>query len=251
MKNKSKNSISILPYGYEAGNKKDQVARMFDGISHRYDLLNRLLSAGIDIRWRKQALRMLEMYTKPTQILDVATGTADLAIALADHWPDAKVIGVDISEGMLAIGRRKIQDAGLGASLELRKGDAENLSFKDGFFDAVTVAFGVRNFENLEKGLSELNRVLKPGGFLMVLEFSRPRLWPIRFALNAYFRLIMPTIGGWLSRDKAAYTYLPNSVAVFPEGKNFEIHLLKNEFVIQKTKRVSLGIASIYLASKK
>jgi len=250
MKNASNSPISILPYGLEAGNKKDQVARMFDGISHRYDLLNRLLSAGIDVRWRKQALRMLGRHIQPVQILDVATGTADLALALADRWPSAKVVGVDISEGMLAIGRRKIHEEGLGSRLELRTADAENLPFEQGFYDAVTVAFGVRNFENLEKGLSELTRVLRPGGILLVLEFSQPRSWLIRQAMNFYSRTLMPALGGWLSNDRAAYTYLPESVVVFPEGLDFEKYLIDSGLKVVESKRLSMGIASIYLAKK-
>jgi demethylmenaquinone methyltransferase/2-methoxy-6-polyprenyl-1,4-benzoquinol methylase len=223
---------------------------MFDGISHRYDLLNRLLSAGIDVRWRKKALRMLERHIQPCQILDVATGTADLALTLAERWPSASVMGVDISEGMLAIGRQKIQDAGLAPRLELRTADAENLPFEDGLYDAVTVAFGVRNFENLETGLSELARVLRPGGILLILEFSRPGSWFVRQGMNFYSRTLMPALGGWLSRDRAAYTYLPESVAVFPEGPAFEKYLSKTGLKVIESARLSMGIASIYLARK-
>lgn len=251
MKNTSSNSISILPYGRDGGTKKNQVAKMFDGISHRYDLLNRLLSAGIDIRWRKEGLRMLGKHVQPRYVLDVATGTADLALALAHRWPDATVVGVDISEGMLAIGRRKIQASGLGARLELRTGDAENLPFESSTMDAVTVAFGVRNFENLDKGLEELTRVLRSGGVLMVLEFSQPKSWVVRRAMNFYSRTLMPTLGGWLSKDRAAYTYLPESVAVFPQGAAFEKYLKESGLDILETKRLSMGIASIYLAKKK
>ncbi len=251
MKNTTTSPISILPYGREDGHKKDQVAKMFDGISHRYDLLNRLLSAGIDIRWRKEALRMLGKYVQPLRVLDVATGTADLALALANRWPEAEVMGVDISEGMLAVGRRKIQFAGLATRLELRTADAENLPYESETYDAVTVAFGVRNFENLDKGLEEITRVLRSGGILMVLEFSQPKSWIVRHAMNFYSRSLMPALGGWLSNDRAAYTYLPESVAVFPEGPAFEKYLKESGLEVLETKRLSMGIASIYLAKKK
>lgn len=250
MKSTPDTPISILPYGDSAGNKKEQVAKMFDGISHRYDLLNRLLSAGIDVQWRKQALKMLGKHIQPQRILDVATGTADLALALAEVWPKASVVGVDISEGMLAIGRGKISQQGMATRVELRSGDAENLTFEDSSFDAVTVAFGVRNFENLEKGLTELTRVLRPGGILTVLEFSRPRSWWVRQAMHFYSRTLMPTLGGWLSNDRAAYTYLPESVAIFPEGTAFEQYLTASGLHPIESKRLSMGIASIYLAKK-
>ena len=250
MKNNTNASISILPYGQDEGTKKNQVAKMFDGISPRYDLLNRLLSAGIDVRWRKEALRLLAKHVQPVQVLDVATGTADLALALANLWPLASVVGVDISEGMLSMGRRKIQSAGLESRLELRTGDAENLPFERETYDAVTVAFGVRNFENLDKGLAEIARVLRSGGVLMVLEFSQPRSWIVRTAMNFYSRTLMPTLGGWLSNDRAAYTYLPESVAVFPEGSAFEKYLKASGLEVMETKRLSMGIASIYLAKK-
>lgn len=250
MKNASNSPISILPYGKQAGNKKEQVAKMFDGISHRYDLLNRLLSAGIDVRWRQKALRMLERHIQPSQVLDVATGTADLALALGDRWPEASVMGVDISEGMLAKGRQKIKNAGLALRLELRTADAENLPFENDQYDAVTVAFGVRNFENLERGLFELARVLRPGGVLMVLEFSRPGSWIVRQGMNFYSHTLMPALGGWLSKDRAAYTYLPESVAVFPEGPAFEKYLVGTGLKVIESARLSMGIASIYLARK-
>ena len=250
MKNNTNATISILPYGQDEGTKKNQVAKMFDGISPRYDLLNRLLSAGIDVRWRKEALRLLAKHVQPVQVLDVATGTGDLALALANRWPLASVVGVDISEGMLSMGRRKIQSAGLESRLELRTGDAENLPFDRETYDAVTVAFGVRNFENLDKGLAEIARVLKSGGVLMVLEFSRPRSWIVQTAMNFYSRTLMPTLGGWLSKDRAAYTYLPESVAVFPEGSDFEKYLKASGLEVLETLRLSMGIASIYLAKK-
>ena len=179
-------SISIKPYGEGSDSKKEQVARMFDGISGRYDLLNRLLSMGIDIRWRRVALRMLRERGIPGRVLDVATGTADLALALAADLPEAEVIGVDLSEGMLGVGRQKVERNGLRSRVRLEQADAENLPFEDGSFDAVTVAFGVRNFENLDKGLGELQRVLRPGGHLMVLEFSRPTSPLVKGLMNLY-----------------------------------------------------------------
>jgi len=243
-------SISIKPYGEGSDSKKDQVARMFDGISGRYDLLNRLLSMGIDVRWRRVALRMLRERGIPGRVLDVATGTADLALALAADLPQAEVIGVDISEGMLEVGRQKVERNGLHPRVRLDQADAENLPFEDGSFDAVTVAFGVRNFENLDKGLGELQRVLRPGGHLMVLEFSRPTSPLVKGLLNLYSRSLMPALGGWLSKDRAAYAYLPASVQVFPEGDAFEERLQRAGLQPLRQRRLSMGISSVYIARK-
>ena len=243
-------SISIKPYGEGSDSKKEQVARMFDGISGRYDLLNRLLSMGIDIRWRRVALRMLRERGIPGRVLDVATGTADLALALAADLPEAEVIGVDLSEGMLGVGRQKVDRNGLRARVRLEQADAENLPFEDGAFDAVTVAFGVRNFENLDKGLGELQRVLRPGGHLMVLEFSKPTSPLIKGAMNLYSRSLMPALGGWLSKDRAAYAYLPASVQVFPEGAAFEERLSRAGLQPLRQRRLSMGISSVYIARK-
>ena len=243
-------SISIKPYGEGSDSKKEQVARMFDGISGRYDLLNRLLSMGIDIRWRRVALRMLRERGIPGRVLDVATGTADLALALAADLPEAEVIGVDLSEGMLGVGRQKVERYGLRARVRLEQADAENLPFEDGAFDAVTVAFGVRNFENLDKGLGELQRVLRPGGHLMVLEFSRPTSPLVKGLMNLYSRSLMPALGGWLSKDRAAYAYLPASVQVFPEGEAFEERLQRAGLQPLRQRRLSMGISSVYIARK-
>ena len=243
-------SISIKPYGEGSDSKKEQVARMFDGISGRYDLLNRLLSMGIDIRWRRVALRMLRERGLPARVLDVATGTADLALALATDLPEAEVIGVDLSEGMLGVGRQKVERNGLRSRVRLEQADAENLPFEDGSFDAVTVAFGVRNFENLDKGLGELQRVLRPGGHLMVLEFSRPTSPLVKGLMNLYSRSLMPALGGWLSKDRAAYAYLPASVQVFPEGDAFEERLKQAGLQPLRQRRLSMGISSVYIARK-
>jgi len=243
-------SISIKPYGEGSDSKKEQVARMFDGISGRYDLLNRLLSMGIDIRWRRVALRMLRERGLPARVLDVATGTADLALALATDLPEAEVIGVDLSEGMLGVGRQKVERNGLRSRVRLEQADAENLPFEDGSFDAVTVAFGVRNFENLDKGLGELQRVLRPGGHLMVLEFSRPTSPLVKGLMNLYSRSLMPALGGWLSKDRAAYAYLPASVQVFPEGDAFEQRLKQAGLQPLRQRRLSMGISSVYIARK-
>ncbi|MFN4765357.1 MAG: bifunctional demethylmenaquinone methyltransferase/2-methoxy-6-polyprenyl-1,4-benzoquinol methylase UbiE [Bacteroidota bacterium] len=243
-------SISIKPYGEGSDSKKEQVARMFDGISGRYDLLNRLLSMGIDIRWRRVALRMLRERGIPGRVLDVATGTADLALALAADLPEAEVIGVDLSEGMLGVGRQKVERNGLRSRVRLEQADAENLPFEDGSFDAVTVAFGVRNFENLDKGLGELQRVLRPGGHLMVLEFSRPTSPLVKGLMNLYSRSLMPALGGWLSKDRAAYAYLPASVQVFPEGDAFEERLQRAGLQPLRQRRLSMGISSVYIARK-
>lgn len=243
-------SISIKPYGEGLDSKKEQVARMFDGISGRYDLLNRLLSMGIDIQWRRVALRMLRERGIPGRVLDVATGTADLALALAADLPEAEVIGVDLSEGMLGVGRQKVERNGLRARVRLEQADAENLPFEEGSFDAVTVAFGVRNFENLDKGLGELQRVLRPGGHLMVLEFSRPTSPLVKGLMNLYSRSLMPALGGWLSKDRAAYAYLPASVQVFPEGDAFEERLQRAGLQPLGQHRLSMGISSVYIARK-
>ncbi|MDH5382258.1 MAG: bifunctional demethylmenaquinone methyltransferase/2-methoxy-6-polyprenyl-1,4-benzoquinol methylase UbiE, partial [Cyclobacteriaceae bacterium] len=196
--------MAVVPYKEEKKSKKEQVAHMFDNISGKYDFLNHFLSLGIDIRWRKKAIKFLKN-DHPKQILDVATGTGDFAIETLKLNPE-KVVGVDISEGMLAVGREKIKKKGLENKIELLSGDSENLPFKDNTFDAVTVAFGVRNFENLELGLAEINRVLKPNGKLVVLEFSKPTKFPFKQLYNFYFKFILPKIGNTISKDRSAYT---------------------------------------------
>ena len=240
--------MTVVPYKEEKLSKKEQVARMFDNISGRYDFLNHFLSLGIDKAWRKKAVRLLEPY-KPKVILDVATGTGDFALQSMTLKPE-KIIGVDISEGMLEVGRKKMSDRGLNKIIEMRNGDSENLPFSDNNFDAVTVGFGVRNFENLTKGLLEIYRVMRPGAILVVLEFSRPKRFPFKQLYNFYFKIILPKIGRWISRDKAAYTYLPESVEAFPDGDDFINILNSTGFKNTACKPLTFGISSIYTAQK-
>ena len=242
------NKETVVPYKDQQDGKKVQVARMFDNISPRYDFLNHFLSLGIDILWRKKAISYLKK-EQPKLILDVATGTGDFAIEALKLNPD-KVIGVDISEGMLSIGREKLKKKNLEHKIELNSGDSENLNFPDNYFDAVIVSFGVRNFENLEKGMSNIFRVLKPGGSLVVLEFSRPKLFPFKQLYHFYFRFVLPIIGKIVSKDNAAYTYLPESVKVFPDGKDF-VKILENiGFKENICKSLTFGISSIYKGKK-
>lgn len=219
---------------------------MFDNISGRYDFLNRFLSLGIDKLWRRRLIKMLRAH-KPKNVLDIATGTADLAI-LASNYVD-NVTGVDISEGMLAKGREKVNKKGI-KTVTLSYGDSENLPFADATFDAITVAFGVRNFENIEKGLNEMYRVLKPGGAVFILEFSRPRRFPIKQAYYFYFNNVLPRWGKLVSKDASAYTYLPESVKAFPDGEDFVALLKKCGFNETNFKFLSNGIVAIYSAIK-
>ena len=238
----------IKPYN-SGEDKKSQVARMFDNIAPRYDLLNRVLSVGTDVRWRKRVIRELAA-SKPQIILDVATGTADLAIAMAKAWPESKITGVDISNQMLAIGRSKAEQKMLSQRIQLDYGDSEDMSYPDEQFDAVTVAFGVRNFENLEAGLREMFRVMKPGGKLAVLEFSKPHVFPLAGMYDFYFRHVLPRIGRLTSKDPKAYTYLYESVQAFPEGEGF-MNILKTIGFEQTTcKRLTLGICTLYIAQR-
>lgn len=238
----------VVPYHESTATKKEQVATMFNNISWRYDLLNRLLSFGIDIWWRKKAIAKMKLL-QPKFILDVATGTGDLAIEALSLNPD-KIIGVDISEGMLEMGRKKLTESGLSHKIELRLGDSEKLLFPENHFDAVMVAFGVRNFEDLEAGLSEILRVLKPGGQIMVLEFSKPKNQIIKILYNFYNRNVLPTVGKLLSKDATAYTYLPESVEAFPEGTSFVKILTSIGFQNSKAVPLTFGISSIYTAVK-
>ncbi len=239
--------MAVLPYN-KSDSKKTEVAEMFDNISPKYDLLNHTLSLGIDILWRKKAIRMLAP-EKPKLILDVATGTGDFAIEALALNPD-KVIGVDISEGMLSIGREKMKKKNISDKIEMLSGDSEGLNFPDNTFDAIIVAFGVRNFENLEKGLADMYRVLKPNGTVVVLEFSRPQTFPIKQLYNFYFSYILPTIGKLVSKDTRAYTYLPESVAAFPDGEKFITILDKIGFKNSKCTSLSFGVSSIYMGKK-
>ncbi len=229
--------------------KKQQVAEMFDDIAHRYDFLNRFLSAGIDIGWRKKALGYLKDI-RPKKILDVATGTGDVAIMASGLLKPDKITGIDISEGMLEIGRKKIKEAGLELQIELLKGDSETISFDNNSFDAVTVAFGVRNFQHLEKGLSEILRVLKPGGKLVVLEFSQPRGPLVKGFYNIYMKIVTPSMGKLFSKNKHAYSYLDESIKKFPEGKNFTQILENLGYNNIQSQALSFGICSIYCGQK-
>lgn len=240
--------MTVIPYKELEEGKKEQVARMFNNISRRYDLLNRVLSLGIDIGWRKKAVEILKTHN-PQYILDVATGTADFAIAAIASGAK-KITGVDISEQMLEVGREKITALRLNDKIELLTGDSENLSFPDNYFDAVIVSFGVRNFENLEKGMSEQLRVLKPGGLLVVLEFSKPSGYFFKHIYNFYFKFILPTVGRLISKDTAAYKYLPDSVNAFPYGKAFTNILDKTGFKNTQCKELTFGVSSIYTGLK-
>lgn len=236
---------NVKPYQAE-GSKKEQVKQMFDNIAHKYDFLNRFLSLGIDIGWRKKAIKMLAEH-KPKRILDVATGTADFAIATLKINPE-EVIGLDISEGMLEVGRKKLADKGI-KNIRLESGDSEDLQYEDNSFDAVIVAFGVRNFENLEKGLAEINRVLRPGGVAMILEFSKPKgLFGAIF--NLYNKTFLPLWGKLFSGDSAAYTYLPESVKAFPEGDEFKQIMSKVQYKNVADRRLTFGVCSIYTGLK-
>ena len=240
--------MAVVPYKEEKISKKEQVAKMFDNISHRYDFLNHFLSLGIDKGWRRRAVSFL-VPLKPRQILDVATGTGDFALQSLSLNPE-KITGIDISEGMLDVGRRKVREKGLDNRVELRFGDSENIPFEGNTFDAVTVAFGVRNFQHLEQGLREMLRVLKPGGMAVILEFSRPRKFPFKQVYSIYFKFILPRIGRIVSNDKAAYTYLPESVEAFPDGEDF-LHILQQVgFKNTQCRALTFGISSIYIGIK-
>jgi demethylmenaquinone methyltransferase/2-methoxy-6-polyprenyl-1,4-benzoquinol methylase len=240
---------SVTPYNQSSVSKKKQVTSMFDGIAPYYDTLNRVLSLGIDILWRKKAIKLLAK-ENPSSILDIATGTADLAMEAARTIRPEKIIGLDISANMLAIGDKKIKEAGLDHVIRLEVGDSENLPYSDASYDAVMAAFGVRNFENLEKGLSEMFRVLKPGGTLLVLEFSKPVVFPLKQLFNLYFKYILPVIGKVKSKDERAYRYLYDSVQAFPDYDRFTGILSHTGFTEAKYIPLSAGICCIYTAKK-
>ena len=237
------------PYTDQQAGKKEQVMAMFDNIAKRYDFLNHLLSLGIDKIWRRKAINLLKDIS-PKQILDVATGTADLAIEAMRINPE-KIFGIDISKEMLEIGKNKISKKKLDKFISLQQGDSENIPFPEHSFDAVTVAFGVRNFENLEKGMSEIYRVLKPNGRVVVLEFSKPSGFPVKQLYYLYFRGILPFVGRIVSKDKSAYTYLPDSVMQFPEKNEFVEKMKQTGFNECSYITLTFGIASIYLGNKK
>jgi demethylmenaquinone methyltransferase / 2-methoxy-6-polyprenyl-1,4-benzoquinol methylase len=238
----------VVPYKHDPTGKKVQVARMFDNISRHYDFLNHLLSLGIDKAWRRKAIRQLQAMD-PRIILDVATGTGDFAVAALRLKPD-KVIGIDISEGMLQVGRKKIADKGLTEKIHFQLADSEKLPFEENKFDAIIVGFGVRNFENLEQGLREMFRVLRPGGKVVILEFSKPKSFPFRHLYNFYFNFVLPKVGRWVSNDDAAYSYLPESVRAFPDGQEFTTILSGLGFKNTACTPLTFGISSLYTGSK-
>lgn len=242
------NTRMVVPYKNQSKGKKEQVADMFNSISHKYDFLNHLLSGGIDIIWRKKAIKLLKNKGIKT-MLDIATGTGDFAIEALKIKPE-KITGVDISEGMLAFGKEKIKKMGLDHIIHLQKGDSEKLPFSDNNFDAVIVSFGVRNFENLEKGLRDMFRVTKPGGYCLVLEFSNPRHFPMKQLYAFYSRFILPLLGRLISKDPAAYTYLPESVQAFPDGPNFIEKFETAGFQATQWIPMTGGICSIYFGQK-
>ena len=238
----------IKPYSNSDKGKKEQVAVMFDSIAGKYDFLNHFLSLNIDKVWRKKVVSVLKKI-QPERVLDVATGTGDLAIATLKSNPK-RIDGIDISEGMLEVGKQKIVKKGYGDVIFLQKGDAENIPFDDNTFDAITVAFGVRNFENLDKGLSEMYRVLKPGGICLVLEFTSPQYFPVKQFYGFYFKYILPVFGKLISKDNAAYTYLPESVKAFPQRNDFIERMHSSSFKSTSIKNLTFGVASIYKGEK-
>ena len=242
--------MEVKPYQAD-GSKKQQVSKMFDNIAKHYDFLNHFLSLGIDKVWRRKMIAELES-VQPQLILDVATGTGDVAINTIKQLniKGLHIIGLDISPEMLNIGKKKIVTEGMSGTIDMIVGDSENLPFENNKFDAITVAYGVRNFENLERGLSEMQRVLKPKGKLVVLEFSQPRVFPFRQLFNFYFKNILPFIGKMTSKDNRAYTYLYESVQAFPDGDNFLKVLEKTGFKNTACKSLTIGISSIYTAFK-
>lgn len=239
----------ITPYQSQSASKKEQVADMFNNISKTYDFLNHFLSLGIDIIWRKKAIGELKAL-QPKLMLDVATGTGDFAFEAIKILKPTQIIGVDISQGMLDVAKKKIAERNLGHVYSVKIGDSEKLPFESDHFDAITVAFGVRNYENLEQGLSDMFRVLKPGGKIVVLEFSKPQRFPIKQGYNFYFQHILPVFGKLFSKDSRAYTYLPESVAAFPDGKAFTSLMEKVGFKTTKHISMTFGICSIYTGIK-
>lgn len=240
---------SIVPDKQSHLSKKQQVAEMFNDIAFKYDFLNRFLSGGIDISWRKKAIAQLKP-VKPNYILDVATGTADVALLTHKMLHPQKIIGIDISDGMLELGRKKIAALDLQQAIELQNGDSEVLLFEDNTFDAVTVAFGVRNFENLEQGLKEMLRVLKPNGKVVILEFSKPKQFAFKGIYKLYMNIVAPGFGKMFAKNKAAYEYLNGSINAFPEGNDFLSIMNNCGYKNTYLKKLTLGICTIYCGSK-
>jgi demethylmenaquinone methyltransferase / 2-methoxy-6-polyprenyl-1,4-benzoquinol methylase len=238
----------VKPYGSTDKSKKEEVAEMFNNISGKYDFLNHFLSLGIDKLWRKKAVKELRSI-QPKRILDIATGTGDFALELLKLDPQ-EIVGLDISSGMLEVGREKMKKRKVDHVIQMVLGDSENIPYDTAHFDALTVAFGVRNFENLEKGLGEMLRVLRPGGKAVILEFSKPKKFPVKQAFGFYSRYVIPFLGKRISKDEKAYAYLPESVAAFPEGEDFLSILRKLGYQNVKAQTVSGGIATIYTGTK-
>ncbi len=238
---------TVKPYNSDKS-KKEEVEQMFDNISVKYDFLNHFLSLGIDRIWRKKAVKELRE-VNPKKILDIATGTGDFAIANMKLKPE-EIVGIDISNGMLEVGRKKMRKKKIDHIISMKQADSENLPFDDDHFDGLTVGFGVRNFENLEKGLSEMLRVLRPGGKAVILEFSKPKKFPVKQSFTFYSKYVIPVLGKSISKDEKAYAYLPESVEAFPEGKEFEAILTKLNYKNVKSSLVSGGIATIYTGIK-
>lgn len=242
------NKSIVKPYNSGDASKKEEVAEMFDNISKRYDFLNHFLSLGIDKLWRRKAVRQLKDL-RPKRILDLATGTGDFAIAALKLNPD-EVVGVDISQGMLDMGIQKMKKRGHDKIVKMQLADSERLPFEDASFDALTVGFGVRNYENLEKGLSDMLRILRPGGKAVILEFSKPKKFPIKQVFGFYSKRVIPFLGKLISKDKRAYAYLPESVEAFPEGTDFETIMTKLGYKEVNSILLSGGIATIYMGLK-
>lgn len=238
----------VKPYGKEDQSKKEEVTQMFNNISGKYDFLNHFLSMGIDKIWRRKSINLLKEI-KPERVLDIATGTGDFALAALALKPK-EIVGLDISEGMLEVGQKKMEKKGVTDIIRLVVGDSENLPFEDNYFDALTVGFGVRNFENLEKGLAEMLRVVRPDGKLIILEFSKPKNFPVKQVFGFYSKRIIPFLGKRISKDEKAYAYLPESVEAFPEGENFTNILNKLGYKNIEAQTVSGGIATIYVGRK-
>ena len=241
-------SKTIKPYKDSDLGKKEQVATMFNNISKNYDDLNRVISFGIDVSWRKKVVKIVSK-NNPQQILDIATGTGDLVLMMSSLNP-TKIVGLDISEGMLEVGIEKIAKANLSDKIDMIVGDSENMPFEDNTFDAITVSFGVRNFANLDKGLTEIRRVLKPTGTFVILETSNPTKFPFKQGYKFYTSFILPIIGKIFSKDKVAYSYLSESANYFPFGETFDNILKKNGFINTEYKPVTFGVATIYTATK-
>ncbi|MEE9373279.1 MAG: bifunctional demethylmenaquinone methyltransferase/2-methoxy-6-polyprenyl-1,4-benzoquinol methylase UbiE [Saprospiraceae bacterium] len=237
------------PYKSSSNSKKDQIRNMFDNISGKYDRLNQILSLGIERSWKIKMVKEIKA-SGAYNILDIATGTADIAVLMAQKIPNAQIIGLDLSPKMIEVAKKKITKKGLEKRIELIVGDSEALKYKNESFDAVSVSFGVRNFENLEKGISEINRILTKGGKIFVLEFSKPTIFPFKQLFNLYFGNILPKIGSWISKDKSAYTYLFESVQIFPDYKKFTDILEKCGFKNCKWKAYTLGICCLYVGEK-